>query len=72
MSTYSREDLHTDRSIQLDSESDSPQRYQSSSIYLDKLEAQMAFMEKEFRRNIEWQRSLINEARKEQKKSSRH
>jgi hypothetical protein len=68
MSTYFRDDLHTDRSMQLDSIHESTlHSHASHSLYLDKMEAHLAFMEKEFRRNMEWQKSLLNQARADRK-----
>lgn len=64
MSAFSRDDLHTDRSIQLDSEGDSTLNL---SVYLDKLESHMAFMEMEFKRNMDWQRKLLAEVRRGKK-----
>ena len=68
MSAYSPEHLHTDHSIQLDSETDShhTDNYPDS-IYLHKIESHLAFMEMEFKRNIEWQKKLLAEVRKNKK-----
>lgn len=68
MSAYSRDDLHTDRSIQLDSEGECPSL--NLSVYLDKLESHMTFMEMEFKRNIEWQRKLLGELRRNRKSTA--
>lgn len=68
MSAYSPEHLHTDRSIKLDSETDSHHtEHYPESIYLHKMESHLAFMETEFKRNIEWQKHLLAELRKEKK-----
>ena len=68
MSAYSRDDLHTDRSIQHDSEGECPSL--NLSVYLDKLESHMTFMEMEFKRNIEWQRKLLGELRRNRKSTA--
>jgi hypothetical protein len=66
MSTYSRDDLRTDRSLQLDSEPDS-QGEHCDCIYLDKMQSHLEFMEAEFRRNMDWQKKLLAQVRKARK-----
>ena len=68
MSAFSRDDLYTDRSIQLDSEGECPSL--SPSVYLDKLESHMAFMEMEFKRNMDWQKKLLAELRRNRKSTN--
>lgn len=70
--SHSRSELHTDRSILIESESNSPERElenskKLSSFYVDKLESHMMFMEKEFKQSMKWQKELINELKKEKK-----
>lgn len=70
--SHSRSELHTDRSILIESESNSPERdveisKKMSSFYVDKLESHMMFMEKEFRQSMKWQKELLHELKKEKK-----
>lgn len=66
MSAFSRDELHTDRSMQ--QESDSNMSHQAcDSFYFNKMEYHLAFMEREFKRNIDWQRTILHEIRKDRK-----
>jgi hypothetical protein len=70
MSSNFRQELHTDRSLQIDSSVDysyheGKRCTRNDSIYYEKMETHLRFMEKEFKRNMDWQRELMTELKKE-------